>query len=202
MMRPVALALCVLVLGLGGCRTAKPTYKPSADDAKRSAAAAAAIARVTVEEASTYYRNKTIKTYDTSHGTQVEYHGADGRCYLWYPGNTAINRCRWKIEKRLDPRPRPGDKPLPNICYSYGENSYNPATGHRGSGWQCKRALVPFTDQDGSISFIIPPPSTNLKDVQIVTGDKFNLARRVAVPFGLQKKRYSFAELEAQYRSQ
>lgn len=161
-------------------------------------AANAAQERVTIAQARAHYAGFTVKSYDTSHGTQVEYTSPNGRCYLWYPGNRRVLPCKWKIIKK-DTKPAFGQRDrtinVTHICFSYPKNSRNPVTGHRGSDWQCSQALATHTDQNGKITFKLPSgfhPAT----VDKVKGDRFRLAARKAVPFVLEKKKYSFAELK------
>jgi hypothetical protein len=71
----------------------------------------------------------TNMTTDSAHGTQIEYLAQNGKAYLWYPGNSVILPGRWKTE---------GAK----VCFAYGENTYNPATGASGGGWECMSAQL------------------------------------------------------------
>ncbi len=67
---------------------------------------------------------KTYASFDVGHGYQVEYLAANGRAYLWYPGNSRVVVGEWK-------------KVLDEICYRYGSNTFNPQTLRRGGGWNC-----------------------------------------------------------------
>jgi hypothetical protein len=158
-----------------------------------------ALAKLPSQDVAAYYANRTVKTYGPGHGTQVEYFSRGGKCYLWYPGNRRISSCRWKIEQRATKSPWSdgNDVALPHICFSYGPNSSNPVTGHTGSGWQCKRALMTSTDKDGKVSFKLPPPGFPPATADSVSGDPFGLENREGVPFVLEKRRYEFAELRA-----
>lgn len=195
-------ALTGIILFLQGCKSQttdvdRMTGIPGLSE--KLAASNAAQEKVTIAEARKHYAGFTVKSYDTSHGTQVEYMSPDGRCYLWYPGNTRVLPCKWKIAKK--PKkvwPGQNDKTInvTHVCYSYPENSRNPVTGHRGSAWQCSQAVVPTIHADGTVTMGIPAgfaPST----VDKVNGDPFGLARRSAVPFVMEKKTYSFSELKA-----
>jgi hypothetical protein len=121
-----------------------------------------------------FLAGKTRRSTTPIHGTQVSYATADGRTYLWYPGNNAVLAGRWKTEERSIEVRRGGEvvarKSQPRICYDYGPGTYNPATGH-GSGWEC----------------------TNFVNLQMAggetqAGDVFGLSRRKAVPFVLSKE--------------
>jgi hypothetical protein len=111
--------------------------------------------------------NYTNMSKDPFHGTQVEYLSDDGRTYLWYPGNRSILQGRWKRE---------GD----GMCFAYGANTYNPATGQSGGGWEC----MPFRLFWGSIEQRMP-------------GDILGLASRTEVPFVLEKRRTTLDKLLA-----
>lgn len=102
---------------------------------------------------------------DRSHGTQVEYLTRGGKSYLWYPGNKVILEGRWK---------RQGE----NMCFAYGANTYNPATGHKGGGFEC----TPYWLYWGGI-------------FQRMKGDLFGLEGRREVPFVLPKKRTTLEAL-------
>lgn len=114
--------------------------------------------------------NQTLLFYDSSHGTQVEYYRADGASFLWYPGNTGIAQGRWKIVA--------GENNVENICFSYGPNSYNPVTGHRGSAWQCR-----------PVGYFL------VSMIERASGDVFGLAKRSRVPYVLPPTRTTIANL-------
>jgi len=102
---------------------------------------------------------------DRSRGSQVEYLTRSGKSYLWYPGNKVILEGRWK---------RQGDQ----MCFAYGANTYNPATGHRGGGSEC----TPYRLYWGGI-------------FQRMNGDLFGLEGRREVPFVLSRKRTTLEAL-------
>lgn len=114
--------------------------------------------------------NRTLLFYDSAHGTQVEYFGSNGVSFLWYPGNRVVVQGRWKIAT--------GENKVQNICFSYGENTYNPVTGHRGSGWQCR-----------------PLGNFFVHFVEDARGDVFGLAKRQQVPYILPTARTTIAKL-------
>lgn len=99
----------------------------------------------------------TNMSHDSVHGTQVEYMTPDGRTFLWYSGNSIILPGKWK---------KTGDQ----ICFAYGANTYNPATGQRGGGWEC----MPFKLWWVSL-------------VERMKGDVLALEGREAVPFKLRR---------------
>ena len=62
-----------------------------------------------------------------SSGIQIEYLAADGRTFLWYPGNAKVLPGRWKLQKASYGL---------EMCFLYGEA----ATGHyhaADGGWEC-----------------------------------------------------------------
>lgn len=70
-------------------------------------------------------QGKTALFYDKGHGNQVEFYDPDGRCFLWYPGNTKAVPGQWLVSGQ-------------NICFQYGKNTYNPVTGEKGDDWHCE----------------------------------------------------------------
>lgn len=109
----------------------------------------------------------TNLTHDSGHGTQIEYLSRGGKAFLWYPGNSVILEGRWK-EQGAD------------ICFAYGENTYNPVTGTAGGGWEC----MPFRLFWGGIS-------------ERMQGDVLSLEGRGAVPFKLTRERTTLERLLA-----
>jgi len=69
--------------------------------------------------------NITYASFDTGHGYQVEYLSADGRAYLWYPGNRKPVVGAWK-------------RVLDEVCYRYGKSTFNPQTLQNGGAWNCE----------------------------------------------------------------
>lgn len=127
---------------------------------------------ITSEMVEEYLSNKTRRSWDPAHGVQVEYTSADGRAYLWYPGNKLILAGRWKTLEYDANVPAPdGPRSLKQfkVCFDYGPNTYNPATGHAG-GWECTH-FVNLLFSGG--------PSRS--------GDVFGLAKRKTPPFILDK---------------
>ncbi|MGV3650466.1 MAG: hypothetical protein ACO1OK_03515 [Devosia sp.] len=115
--------------------------------------------------------DKTVMSYDRGHGTQVEFIAGNGKTYLLYPGNRAIVRGEWKLDRTSTPN-------VFNMCFRYPTNSYNPVTGTRGGRWECQVAGFYFA----SLAEIVP-------------GDVLGLARQQNVPFVLSRNKTSLARL-------
>jgi hypothetical protein len=114
----------------------------------------------------------TQMTYESQHGMQIEYLSEGGKAFLWYPGNRSILEGRWKREGR-------------EICFAYGQNTFNPVTGHRGGSWEC----MPFNLYGSAVA-------------ERKRGDVFALEGRRSVPFRLDRKRTTLAQLLARVRAQ
>jgi hypothetical protein len=69
------------------------------------------------------YLDHTVLYYEPYHGNQIEYYGADGRSYLWYPGNRGVVVSEWRIEGE-------------DYCVRSPSNAYNPATQEWGGKWE------------------------------------------------------------------
>lgn len=103
--------------------------------------------------------NATTTSRSGQHGTQVEYLSADGRSFLWYPGNRALVPGQWKVEGRGGSA---------QMCFRYTSDSFNPATGQIGGGWDCRFGGAYLVDQyeildgdpfglsDGKVPFVMP----------------------------------------------
>lgn len=106
------------------------------------------------------YADATSLDYSVQHGTQVEYTAADGKAYLWYPGNRRVVTGEWKT---ITDKQGSGQ-----ICFRYPSSSYNPATGQPGGTWSCTRAADyiwgeeeytrgdPFNLDSGTMPFVLP----------------------------------------------
>lgn len=81
----------------------------------------------TDKEIYSLFGNKTIHTRRQGHGNQIEYADANGKAYLWYPGNSIILEGEWRIQ---------GPE---SICYRYPEGTFNPETGQEGGEFVCER---------------------------------------------------------------
>ena len=113
------------------------------------------------EKFRSFFSDTTIKNWDRYHGTQVEYHSADGQTWLVYPGNTRSVRGRWKARTKNG---------RVQMCYLYGPRSYNPVTRKYGGKWECSSGLY------------------NLLSDTVVDGDVLKLRGRGAYPQPLPKK--------------
>jgi hypothetical protein len=109
----------------------------------------------------------TYMTRSPGHGTQVEYMSSGGKTYLWYSGNTVILEGRWKREGS-------------DVCFAYGENTYNPVTGTSGGGWEC----TPYRRFVAGIS-------------ERMQGDILALAGRSGAPFKLSPDNTTLERLMA-----
>ena len=112
-----------------------------------------------------------MMTYDGAHGTQVEYIASNGKTRLLYPGNKVVLEGRWKLERTAKPT-------VFNLCFKYGTNTYNPATGATGGAWECQPAgyyLAAVTDH--------------------MKGDVLGLAKSLDVPFVLAKRKTNLKNL-------
>lgn len=135
--------------------------------------------KISISQLNTKISNQTIRTYSPAFGTQIEYHGADGRTALWFHGNRRIVHGRWRSKMRVIPSKLSGKKyAIPMLCYTYGSNTYNPVTKKRGGKEKCIAASIAFKRLKGARK-----------------GDVFRLAGRTGVPFVMQKKQYSFSDL-------
>ena len=134
-----------------------------------------------------FLAGKTRRSTTPIHGTQVSYATADGRSYLWYPGNNAVLAGRWKTEERSIELRRGGEvvarKSQPRICYDYGPNTYNPATGNS-SGWECTNFI-----------------NLQMGGGETQAGDVFGLSRRKTVPFVLSKEPATIDSLKARLKA-
>lgn len=133
------------------------------------------------------FGDRTILTHSAQHGTQVEYIAANGDSFLWYPGNDAILRgsfaVLWEnasaeIDDPQEGRYR-GQVKLNYVCFRYGVNTYNPATGHRGGGYECGS----YAQQRMTIR-------------ETRKGDVFGLSTRSSAPFPLGRESQTIAALQ------
>jgi hypothetical protein len=136
--------------------------------------------------------NVTSMSHDPSHGTQVSYSAADGRIFLWYPGNTVILDGRWTacqdhISTRTKPAPA-GEAIVMSYgkaCFRYNTSSANPITGTKGGEWECGAA------------------GTYLKyRVEQRSGDVLGLATMTAIPFVVAKEKTTIDALPQRMRQQ
>lgn len=133
------------------------------------------------------FGDRTVLTHSAQHGTQVEYIAANGDSFLWYPGNDAILRgsfaVLWENASAEIDDPREGryrgQVKLNYVCFRYGANTYNPAGGHRGGGYEC-----------GSYA----QQRMTVKETR--KGDVFGLSTRSSAPFPLGREAQTIAALQ------
>ncbi|HEX8662456.1 MAG TPA: hypothetical protein VF744_00330 [Beijerinckiaceae bacterium] len=164
----------------------KPAVKPAKAKAAAAKPASSERPKTAAEWGRRFLANRTYRSYSPQHGTQIEYHAADGRAFLWYPGNAVILPGRWRAEevpnapKLWEEPPGSGnivERTLFRPCYRYGPDTYNPVTRHHGDTWECAGLFQGLGEA---------------RD-----GDLFRLARGGPVPFVLAKQRYAYDELLA-----
>lgn len=86
------------------------------------------LTRFTEADAPEAMADRTDVSYMPGHGTQISYTSADGRSWLWYPGNPRILEGRWKLDD---------SKNYLQVCYDYGPGTRNPLMKDAGNGFQC-----------------------------------------------------------------
>jgi hypothetical protein len=129
-----------------------------------------------------FLNNTTSQEFNEYHGTQIEYLGADGRTYLWYPGNRSALAGRWTIQNGTY-----GE----SVCFQYGSNSYNPVTHASGTAWDCTPVGIYVFDKltvvsgdifhlaSGNIPYVLPSRTNiSLEDA----------ARQAGLPGGYRNK--------------
>ena len=148
----ISLLLAFSVAMLAGCATSPEIQAKDAVDKSISRDATAA---------RSYFSDTTLAKWDRQHGTQIEYLGADGSTALWYPGNPGPVTGRWEIRDK--------GRGGADICFRYGANTFNPATGTSGGDWECQGVYLytawkfervegdPFRLNSGRVPFILPP---------------------------------------------
>lgn len=165
--------------------TTLQTLAPLADKSEREIASQPALMRLVVDavigmtedEARANLSDRTRNVHDAGHGTQINYTSADGRSFLWYPGNNVILPGAWKVERR------PGSiwgtrHDIVHVCYRYGPNTFNPVTGSQGAQWNCSYAALSLRRMREN-----------------AVGDVLGLARRSNVPFVLSREPTSLQHL-------
>jgi hypothetical protein len=138
-------ATMVLIVLLGGCGPMVARLIVAEEDEPRFNALLAEPAAVR-----DFLADTTIKSWDDDYGTQIEYHSADGRVWLVFPGNFRSVEGFWKIR---------GPAGNPRLCYRY-PGSRDAITGDPGDEWDCGPAALRLTDDE------------------IVDGDVLQLRRR------------------------
>ena len=86
-----------------------------------------------------FFSDKTSVSWDSLHGTQLEYHDTKGGAWLVYPGNKTVLPGEWKVELAEDKL---------SLCYRYFTNGKNPATGVLGIEWECSPVASRSSDPD------------------------------------------------------
>lgn len=127
------------------------------------------------DETKAIFAGQTVMSYDSGHGTQVEYLSRAGKTYLLYPGNTTVVQGEWRLSRTDQPD-------VFSMCFRYPSNSYNPATGQTGGMWECQPA-----------GFYL----RGLSEIQ--EGDGFGLSSASAVPFVLSPRRTTLSQLAAEW---
>ena len=128
------------------------------------------------DETKSLIANMTMMSYDRAHGTQVEFIARNGRTYLLYPGNTVIVKGEWKLNRTKKPN-------VFDMCFRYPSNTFNPATGQKGGGWECQAA------------------GFYLRDIaEVKEGDVLGLSKSSAAPFELQRRKTSLSRLMRQLK--
>ena len=102
-----------------------------------------------------FVADTTLKSFDHLYGTQIEYHSADGRVWLVFPGNPRTVHGYWKIK---------GEGYDAKLCYRY-PYGRDAITGNSGVNWLCP-----------SIRYF-------LKSDELVDGDVMGLRQRGARPY-------------------
>lgn len=74
--------------------------------------------------------DRTYLSFSKGHGFQVNHLRADGRAWLWYPGNKSGVPEEYKVQTS------PTGTAL--ICWRHPTNSYNPVTKTRGGDFACQ----------------------------------------------------------------
>ncbi len=133
-----------------------------------SMASARIITPSTPDEFKLLIADFTTMLYD-SRGTQVEYNAANGKTYLWYPGNPEIVRGQWKLKRN--------GKSV-NICFKYPAGA---TTGRVAGDWQCQ-GVQPYLDGARQRS----------------PGDGLRLSKTKAAPFVLKREKTSIPALAQQ----
>ncbi|MEL6678967.1 MAG: hypothetical protein AAFQ51_09685 [Pseudomonadota bacterium] len=153
-------AAAALLAALGACTAVPPLPDGIAPITLEEAEALQAIAgsRDTLDA---FFADTTSRSFTPWHGNQIEYLSAEGKAYLWYPGNTALVVGDWRTEQLPDER-------RARMCFRYGPDTYNPVTEQRGGDWSCQFAAEalyisdeivdgdPIGLADGTLPFVMP----------------------------------------------
>ena len=80
-------------------------------------------------DARTQVTTKSPPTPYKGTGTQVEYFGADGKLYLWYPGSTIISHGKWSLSSKPMQRRDGTIVQAVTYCFTYDPVNPPPKTG-------------------------------------------------------------------------
>ena len=138
------------------------------------------VAKVDLKDARRFMSNVTYRNVSAGHGNQIEHATADGRVFLWYPGNNVILPGKWKL---IEQRQNNGACVLRSVslCFQYGANTYNPVTGSQGAEWEC-----------GEFGRF------RSGRAEVVPGDPLGLQRMSVPPFLLPRTDQSIAQIAIQ----
>ena len=104
--------------------------------------------------------DRTYLSFSSAHGFQVNYLRADGRAWLWYPGNSV------GVPEEYETRTVNGTKA---ICWRHPSDSYKPVTRQHGGEFVCT-----------------PLELAQKANVAVLRGDPFSLASG-KVPYRLDR---------------
>lgn len=122
MLRAISLCAAALLAGCNVSSTSTPLSSP----------AVSALAEVAARSNrfSTYPQpDMTYLSFSGAHGFQVNYLGADGHAWLWYPGNRRGVAEEYQLSYAW------GEKV---ICWRHPSDSYNPVTRKKGGDYACE----------------------------------------------------------------
>ena len=128
-----AIGIVIVLQVLGGCANSVASLLVDDADQPRFDAL---LADPTAIRA--FLADTTIKDHGDPHGTQIEYHGADGRAFLVYPGNLRTVLGFWEVR---------GPAGSPRLCYRY-PGSVDGVTGDPGDDWECRPAVLRLIDDE------------------------------------------------------
>jgi len=144
------LAALLFGLALIGCATQNLSYQDIQEREKL------------IEKEKEFFSGATLVALDQWR-VQIEYHSPDGRAYLWYPGNVAVNQGQWDVRARKDSWDL-------MLCWRYMTSTNTKPFGTRGDGATCKAIGLtkrnswyegdPYNLQSGRIPFVIPRGTT------------------------------------------
>ena len=155
-----AAVFALLALGsMSGCSDAG--YGVSVGLTETEAAAVNA-ALTSPEAGKAFLSGTTVLSIDPRYGSQIEHLAADGKSYLWFPGQIRTTPGHWRVTGDSSGSPR--------MCFLYGANSYDPVEKTYGGAWECASLELylghlmqlakgdPFGLHDGSAPFPMPKP--------------------------------------------